>query len=85
MDEKVIHISEETHKRAKEWCKEQGLKMKEWIETLIYKTLNEDTNVSLTKKEKLKYLSIYPEPEIPPESLPPFWERENRKEINNEN
>jgi hypothetical protein len=32
---KVIHLSDDAHNKAKAFCKEQGLKMSDWVASLI--------------------------------------------------
>ena len=36
---KVVHLSNEAHAAAKVYCKENGLKMSDWVASLITKAI----------------------------------------------
>jgi hypothetical protein len=84
---KVIHLSDDAHNKAKAYCKEQGLKMSDWVASLIDTAISSgigaitpefDDNVRALVQKK-KVLEHYEEtPQIADDGLPvyaapPFW------------
>jgi hypothetical protein len=79
IQEKVIHLDVAIHKKAKDYCNKEGLKLKDWVEKLIYKRLYSEG--FLTEGETSKHLRIYPEPKEDLATLPPFWNREKGNDL----
>ena len=84
---KVVHLSSDVHRRAKEYCTAQNLKMSDWVTQLIDQAIQGgpsteakvQTLVPNTKKKKIleALASAHPAPEegVPAYALPPFWSR----------
>ena len=83
---KVIHLSDDAHNKAKAFCKEQGLKMSDWVAALIDTAItgvgdveqsNEDNvRVFVQKKKVLEQYEEIPqtaEDGLPVYAAPPFW------------
>ncbi|OGQ91658.1 MAG: hypothetical protein A2289_19400 [Deltaproteobacteria bacterium RIFOXYA12_FULL_58_15] len=78
---KVVHLSEEAHIRAKDFCKLHSLRMSDWVATLIDEAITKgrtDTNVRtlVPKKKILEKLEAKPQMDdagVPVYSRPPFW------------
>lgn len=78
---KVVHLSDSAHRRAKEFCRLHGLKMSDWVATLVNEAVDKgrtDTKVRtlVPKKkilEKLESVAQVEEPEVPVYAKPPFW------------
>jgi hypothetical protein len=78
---KVVHLSDDAHMRAKEFCKEYGLRMSDWVAVLINEAVAKgrtDTNVRalVPKKKILEKLEAKPQMDeagVPVYSKPPFW------------
>ncbi len=43
---KVVHLSDEAHAEAKSFCKQRGLKMSDWVASLIRKAVAEAERVA---------------------------------------
>ncbi|MBI3179286.1 MAG: hypothetical protein HYZ27_06465, partial [Deltaproteobacteria bacterium] len=87
---KVVHLSEDAHRRAKDFCHERGLKMSDWVAQLI-----EDAIVSADVPAEPKLRNLMPKKKIldrldavsapPPReervdtvpawAQPPFWSK----------
>lgn len=86
---KVVHLSDEAHQQAKVFCKERGLKMSDWVATLIHGAIADgrtdtDARSLVPKKRILERLEakIQPQPQVhvpapeedvPAYARPPFW------------
>jgi len=79
---KVVHLSDNAHRRAKEFCSQHGLKMSDWVATIIDEAVEKgksDTNVRglVPKRKILERLERVPASNIeeaaPVYSRPPFW------------
>ena len=84
---KVVHLSDDAHRRAKEFCKVHGLRMSDWVTTLIDEAVSKgrtDTNVRtlVPKKKILERLDATPQIDdtgVPVYAKPPFWKRSARE------
>lgn len=87
---KVIHLSDEAHHKAKEFCREHGLKMSDWVANLIEVAISNgvgaipmiQSNVrALVQKKKPLELMDDPQPTLedglPVYAAPPFWAKAN--------
>jgi hypothetical protein len=86
---KVVHLSDDAHKQAKVFCREKGLKMSDWVATLIGEAIakgHTDAKVRtlVPKKRILERLEtksqLQPpaqaaaaEEDVPAYARPPFW------------
>ena len=77
---KVVHLADSAHRRAKEFCKLHGLRMSDWVATLINEAIAKgrtDTNVRalVPKKKILEKLETKPQMDdgVPVYAQPPFW------------
>ncbi len=78
---KVVHLTDNAHRRAKGFCTLHGLKMSDWVATLINEAVDKgraDTKVRtlVPKKKILEKLEITPqvgEVDVPVYAKPPFW------------
>ncbi len=85
---KVVHLSEDAHRRAKDFCYERGLKMSDWVAQLIEDAISSASAPAepklrnlMPKKKILDRLETVPAqvraPEVtdtvPAWSQPPFW------------
>lgn len=68
---KVIHISDEHHRKAKEYCTKYEIRMSEWIGELIDKELRKENGEF---KKKILPEIVVSDKEDDPFSAPPFWE-----------
>lgn len=90
---KVIHLSDDAHNKAKEFCREHALKMSDWVATLINlavcgEKLNAASSIvaagnmrAMVQKKKLSEPSNIPsqtdDDGMPVYSAPPFWAQAN--------
>ena len=80
---KVIHLNEDAHKTAKKFCKEHGLRMSDWVGTLINEACDHveaQAAPPTAKKKVLEKLGNTPQLDadgVPVAAKPPFW-RERR-------
>ncbi|MEZ4270672.1 MAG: hypothetical protein R3C68_04335 [Myxococcota bacterium] len=88
---KVVHLSNEAHAEAKEFCKEHTLRMSDWVAGLIRQAIDArqvdmpQATPSIErgvvpKKRPLKRLDERPQPQnedstMPAYAMPPFWSR----------
>lgn len=84
---KVVHLSDEAHNKAKNFCKEQGLRMSDWVAALIENAIAGSAPqqapvagvVAVTKRKDLKR---FEEPEAREVAAvyeaPPFWATRQR-------
>ncbi len=78
---KVVHLADDSHRRAKEFCKENGLRMSDWVAALIEDAISQGrtdpTVPSLAPKKKiLQRLQVTPQMDdtgVPVYARPPFW------------
>ena len=78
---KVVHLTDPSHRRAKVFCKEHGLRMSDWVAALIEDAITTgrtDPAVrSLAPKKKiLSKLQLTPQTDdagVPVYARPPFW------------
>lgn len=78
---KVVHLADDSHRRAKEFCKQHSLRMSDWVATLINEAISKgrtDTKVRalVPKKKILEKLQSKPtmdETGVPVYAKPPFW------------
>ena len=83
MSTKVIHLHDDAHCKAKDYCKAHGLRMSEWVAGLIHKEIDNLNNPepepevqSAPKKKPLVKLEESPQTDdsgVPLYSMPPFW------------
>lgn len=87
MSTKVVHLSTDAHTLAKEYCKERGLKMSDWVANLIRHSVSE------TRKEAVvnNVRDLVPKKRVgadddkheveesttPAWAQPPFWAQRN--------
>lgn len=45
---KVVHLTDEAHRRAKDFCKQQGLKMSDWVAKLIDEAVTKKSTTPVT-------------------------------------
>jgi len=78
---KVVHLSDDAHARAKDFCKENKLRMSDWVASLIDEAISR-RKVDTVAREvvpRKKPLMRAPEPQAAPEegvpayAAPPFW------------
>ncbi len=82
---KVVHLADDAHKRAKEFCHQHNLRMSDWVATLIDEAISRgriDTQVRelVPKKKILEKLETKPQAEpdnVPVYARPPFWQNRN--------
>jgi hypothetical protein len=78
---KVVHLTNDAHRRAKDFCAERGLRMSDWVAALIDEAINKgraETTVRelVPKKKILEKLETKPQiadDGVPVYSKPPFW------------
>lgn len=78
---KVIHLNDDSHVRAKLFCKEHGLRMSEWVAQLIDEAISQnksepDTRATVSSRKPLKRLNDRPQTSSdgqPVYAQPPFW------------
>ena len=82
---KVVHLSNEAHAQAKVYCKSRGLKMSDWVGSLIIDAISEQEeplpkeqplDVSVPRKKQLPRTddSVQSSADgVPVYSQPPFW------------
>ncbi len=77
---KVVHLADPSHRRAKEFCKEHGLRMSDWVAALIEDAIangrTDPTVRTLAPKKKiLQRLQLTPQTDdaVPVYARPPFW------------
>lgn len=84
---KVIHLADDAHKTAKRFCKQHGLRMSDWVATLVDEAISNHPAtvippVEAATKPKKKVLeklsSVVQADESPPWQQPPFWKRKRR-------
>lgn len=78
---KVIHLPEATHRLAKTFCRENGLKMSDWVGTLIDEASagSQPQPPAPPRKKVLAKLRDLPQTDndgVPLTEKPPFWERD---------
>ena len=87
---KVVHLSDEAHHKAKEFCREHGLKMSDWVANLIDMAIEHgvgavplaENNVrALVQRKKTLESMDEPQPTaddgLPVYAAPPFWAKAN--------
>ncbi len=82
---KVVHLSNEAHAKAKEFCKQRGFRMSDWVAALIEAAMAGDipatTRPGLMPVTKRKELIRYDESRQtqdngePVYAAPPFWKQ----------
>jgi hypothetical protein len=78
---KVIHLSEDAHRLAKEFCSRHGLRMSDWVGTLVDEAIAKTqaqpvTSLSASTKKVLTKLRSIPQTDdqgVPIFQKPPFW------------
>ncbi len=78
---KVIHLSDDAHAKAKVFCKENSLRMSEWVASLIQEAIahgnaDPDTRATVPQRKILKKLedTLQTDDEgVPVYAAPPFW------------
>ncbi|MEM6532362.1 MAG: hypothetical protein AAF654_07050 [Myxococcota bacterium] len=82
MSTKVVHLSTDAHALAKKHCKENGLKMSDWVANLIRQAISESKKETIAnnvrdlvpqKKRVAPSPSVSEEQEVPAWAQPPFW------------
>lgn len=82
MSTKVVHLSTDAHALAKKHCKENGLKMSDWVANLIRQAISEAKKESIANNVRelnppKKPVSVSPvidaEQQVPAWAQPPFW------------
>lgn len=91
---KVVHLTEDAHRRAKDFCNENDLKMSDWVAMLIEEAIAAGTTkpqlradggvrgLAPKKKilERLEAKQAIPQEEhVPVYAQPPFWARRMAK------
>lgn len=77
----VVHVSEETHRRVREYCLRKGRGMKEWADEVLMRAVEEGSSVKPVSKRRIVELERNEESVGPgPWELPPFWEGGGRDE-----
>lgn len=75
----VVHLTDEAHVRAKQFCKDHGLKMSEWVSGLVLDAIRRGPGgLTLVGPAPVPRRVVVenPEPTLPgnePWSRPPFW------------
>ena len=89
---KVIHLSNEAHGLAKQYCKSKGLKMSDWVGSLIIDAISaqeepkqpeQPQDVSLPRKKQLPRMdeSVQATADgVPVYAQPPFWAKKTAAE-----
>ncbi len=83
---KVVHLSDDAHQRAKDFCKENRLKMSDWVAVLIDDAIarghKETERAPVNRKKPLQRVEERPAPPpepvqegVPAYAMPPFWAR----------
>jgi hypothetical protein len=81
---KVVHLSDAAHQRAKDFCKDRGLRMSDWVAGLIEATIDGSVPVvaakpgvaAVPKRKDLRRLEEEKNEEVESVfSAPPFWAR----------
>lgn len=82
---KVVHLSEDAHTRAKEYCKKRGLRMSDWVASLIEVAIAGDepeiARPGLMPVPRRKELIRYDDSRQthddgePVYAAPPFWKK----------
>lgn len=86
MSTKVVHLSIDAHTLAKKHCKEHGLKMSDWVATLIRQAISDSKKDTITsnvrnfvaKKSVIVPTSDDRHDETPAWAQPPFWAQRAR-------
>ena len=79
---KVVHLSDEAHAKAKDFCKKHSLRMSDWVAGLIENAISQgqvDTSKApVAKKKPLQRIEEgggKVEEDQPAYAAPPFWAR----------
>jgi antitoxin component of RelBE/YafQ-DinJ toxin-antitoxin module len=80
MTSKVVHISDETHERAKKFCKERNIRMSDWVNSLIMERINGPEAVPVEKGKSLPNLSRTRYCDDPA-AEEPFWNKEKEPAV----
>ena len=91
---KVIHLSDDAHNKAKEFCREHSLKMSDWVAALINLAISGEglamaavtaaegnVRTFVTKKKALEHIDStaqMAEDGLPLYAAPPFWAEAER-------
>jgi hypothetical protein len=83
---KVVHLADAFHRRAKEFCTANGLRMSDWVAALIEDAITtgrtDPTTPPLTPKKKiLTRLQEIPQADntgVPVYAQPPFWSQKTQ-------
>jgi antitoxin component of RelBE/YafQ-DinJ toxin-antitoxin module len=81
---KVIHLGTDAHKTAKRFCKQHGLRMTDWVATLVDEAIaNHVTPIEVAsespKKKVLQKLAATPQADEPQLwERAPFWKGKRR-------
>ena len=78
---KVVHLSDDAHNFAKDYCTKHGVKMSDWVAELIEDAITncrtDPTVQTLAPKKKiLQWLQLTPQTDetgVPVYARPPFW------------
>lgn len=54
MPDKLVHLSDEAHQMAQEFCRKQGITMKQWVSELILEANNKDILSRIVKAYRTK-------------------------------
>ncbi|MEL6545173.1 MAG: hypothetical protein AAFQ82_11155 [Myxococcota bacterium] len=82
MSTKVVHLSTDAHSLAKKHCKENGLKMSDWVANLIRQAVSEAKKETITnnvrdlvpkKRVDADEIKAEEKEEVPAWAQPPFW------------
>jgi hypothetical protein len=89
---KVIHLSDDAHNKAKEFCRQHELKMSDWVAGLIAAAITHgDASVEsavnnvrslVSKKKFIEHVDEAPamgEDGLPVYASPPFWDTAAKK------
>lgn len=75
MAEKVVHVPDEVHAKAKAFCERHRLHMKRWVSGLILDAISDDKvrRTTPVTKKKLPATETGGEDGPKPWERPPFW------------
>ena len=87
---KVVHLADQAHRRAKEFCQLHGLKMSDWVAAMIRDAIAKGrTDIkarALVAKKRIverleaasQPVTVSEEQEVPVYARPPFWAQRSK-------
>ncbi len=70
---KVVHINDDTHARAKEFCKKNGIRLKDWISKLVERGVLDVIPITRVGPVQRKTLPKMESGGSSDGDAPPFW------------